>query len=155
MIPRKIQSICNFSHSESPSRMLGYLWRLYANFLPIWVLFETAISRTIADITLIRQTWSSVTGRTPAECGPPPGARAWSCHNHSLLVKRAKYVYRDENLNRADAHKEGTFHSFQRKWPTDRLALWSFYKLWLALAGCDAQFWLKCQYTLITAYIMT
>ena len=48
--------------------MLGYLWHLYANFLPIWVLFETAISRTIADITLIRQTWSSVTARTPAEC---------------------------------------------------------------------------------------
>ena len=41
------------------------------------------------------------------------------------------------------------------EWPTDRLALWSFYKLWLALAWCDAQFWLKCQYTLITAYIMT
>ena len=29
------------------------------------------------------------------------------------------------------------------------------YGLRTALAGCDAQFWLKCQYTLITAYIMT
>ena len=42
--PCKIQSIYNFCNSESPSPLPGYLWRLYANFLPIWVLFETAIS---------------------------------------------------------------------------------------------------------------
>ena len=113
--------------------MLGYLWHLYANFLPIWVLFETAISRTIADITLIRQTWSSVTARTPAECRGCSGAGAETCQRGNIILQGERFDQDD-----ADG-KEGTFNSFHRRWPTDRLTLWSFYKLWLA--HCTGWVW--------------
>ena len=50
--------------------------------------------------------------------------REQSCHRGNIIKMRD---YQDD----ADA-KEDIFNSFHRRWPTDRLAFWSFYKLWLA-----------------------